>query len=597
MPRIDADVIKIFRSSGIADEALGNVWQEASQAILLETGQDHSNETEMDNTIDWKDFLVLLDICYRMSGNGLESFLMRFPLPLARTISIRGKRNPFHTKPATESANSKPSPSIARKAVPSSPTGSTHFKSKIRSMPASTGSSPGATSEVGFSLPTSPKQRFDSLKHGGVSGAWYLENLQEDSHAEGLKEFYAVLDSSTMSGLETANVPSLPEVYKTGMIPNLSSGAGIEVVGAQPQVIIPRQLRIGSDELPDRSGLAAPEPTSTLVESQSQENRTSSSARRRSSRVEAANEPASGSASPINQRPVNPPLPGTFEMEVPHCTPETEQIAKNRLIGIEGSGSSRLGDILRSSSKSLLSPAPSGDNQRSSLKSLFLKSKKNQRVGQFSLSTLATGLEMAAREGSLPLIEAFFKFGADPNYSVKGSKPIRHRALNFAAKGGQSHVIDYMILHGADSDPDTLGTALVHAVLAGRVEVATRLIVVHNANVDSGVFLQHDNPEYSSSSQDSALYSHIEYVNVLSAASKILNRDERVRFIQLLVRKNCNLNAYSWKAYKFYELKRRQDTYPSRVLVQELFGYSPLARFTPICPASVRLLLQGMHLF
>jgi hypothetical protein len=532
--------------------------------------------------MDWKDFLVLLDMCYRMSGNDLKSFLMRFPLPSARTTYIRGKRNPFHTKPvpATEPANSKPSPSVARKAVPSSPTGSTHFKSQIRSMPASTGSSPGRTNEVGFSLPTSPKQRFDSLKHRGVSGAWYLEDLQEDSHAEGLKEFYAVFDSSTMSGPETANVPSLPEVYKAGMIPNLSSGAGIEVVGAQPQVIIPRQLRTGSNERPDRSGLAAPEPTSTLVARQSQENRASSSARRRSSREEAANEPASGSASPINRRPVHPPLPGTFEMEVPHCTPETEQIAKNRIIGIEGSGSPGWGDILRSS-----------------LKSLFLKSKNNQRVGQFSLSTLAAGLEMAAREGSLPLIEAFFKFGADPNYSVTGSKPIRHRALNFAAMGGQSHVIDYMILHGADSDPDTLGTALVHAVLAGRVEVATRLIVVHNANVDPGVFLQHDNPEYSTCSQDSALYSHIEYVNVLSAASKILNRDERVRFIRLLVRKNCNLNAYSWKAYKFYELKRRSDTYPSRVLVQELFGYSPLARFTPICPALVRLLLQGMHLF
>jgi hypothetical protein len=62
MPRIDADVIKIFRLSGIADEALGNVWQEASQAILLETGQDHSNETERTTLWIGKIFLSSL-IC------------------------------------------------------------------------------------------------------------------------------------------------------------------------------------------------------------------------------------------------------------------------------------------------------------------------------------------------------------------------------------------------------------------------------------------------------------------------------------------------------------------------------------------------------
>lgn len=168
----------------------------------------------------------------------------------------------------------------------------------------------------------------------------------------------------------------------------------------------------------------------------------------------------------------------------------------------------------------------SEDIFRLSLKSLSLsRSKKDQESSQFSLLTLATGPERAAKKGSLPIIEAFFEFGADPDYSVRGYKPIRQRALDLAATAGQSRGIYYMIQHGADSA--AVNTALTYAVLAGKAELATRLIVVRHADVDSGVYLQHDNPGCGPLA-NSGLHSHIEYLDVFSAASNIFDKDERV---------------------------------------------------------------------
>jgi hypothetical protein len=141
---------------------------------------------------------------------------------------------------------------------------------------------------------------------------------------------------------------------------------------------------------------------------------------------------------------------------------------------------------------------------------------------------------------------------------------------------------------GADSI--SVNTALVHTILAGKIEIARRLITVYHANVNSGVFLQHDNSAWSPNQQKTALRGNIEYLNVLSAAAKILDKDERVRLVELLIRRGCNVNAYIWKAYKFKEYKVGLKAFYELNLgsvprsVENGFGYSSLASFTSTCP-------------
>lgn len=95
-------MVKVLRSSGLTDETLGNAWQEASQAILLDTDSDPRDDLQMEDAMEWRDFIILLDTCYRMSTNDLKSFMKRFSLPSARSTAIRGKKNPFQAKPASD---------------------------------------------------------------------------------------------------------------------------------------------------------------------------------------------------------------------------------------------------------------------------------------------------------------------------------------------------------------------------------------------------------------------------------------------------------------------------------------------------------------
>lgn len=415
----------------------------------------------------------------------------------------------------------------------------------------------------------------------------YLEDLQEHSHADGLKEFTAAYGSSTLAGLETASVSTFsdaPEVYESDVIP-LIPGAS-RMAGNNP-----RQRPISLDQRSDYSGIDPFTTPRTSNASQKELEHLYKASSRGSLQGSIIRKPTPRSALSIDSRTGNPPSPGIFEVEAPHCTPETRRIVKNRLMEIESSDPS----------------ASSGDLSRGLKRLSLSRSKSDQTVqtSQFSLSTLATGLERSIQEGSLPIVEAFFEFGADPNYSTRGSKvskPIRHRALDFAAISGHSLIVDYLVHRGADST--AVNTALVYAVIAGKVDIATRLIEVHHANVDSGVYLQQNNPDYNVYAR-TGLRSHIEYLNVLSAALDITDQDERIRFVRLLISRNCNVNASIWKVYKIKEViaqKRLTATedqqgvhigYPK--IVHDGFGYSPLARFTPMCPVSVKILLQGMR--
>ena len=287
-----------------------------------------------------------------------------------------------------------------------------------------------------------------------------------------------------------------------------------------------------------------------------------------------------GPTSPVDQGAGDFPLPGISEGEAPRSSPETRQAAQQRLWDIERSDPSN-------SSKSFLTGLR----------------KRNQSGSQFSLSILAAGLEAAAKEGSHLIVEALFEFGADANFSIKGSKPTRHRALEFAATAGHPIIIDYIIRRGADST--AINSALVHALVAGKADIATHLIMNHNPDVDFGTFLQRANPNYGSFAH-TGYRAQCEYLNVLSAASNIAEKEERLRFIELLLSKNCDVNAYIWTVFKLKESIGPKGLTPEEMeneshfgvpkIVQDGLGYSPLARFAPICAESVKTLLQGMHL-
>jgi hypothetical protein len=582
---------------------LGHAWQEASQAILLERRADASYNAEIEDTMQWQDFIILLDACCRLSGNDIEYFLKRFPLPSARTIAIRGRRNPFQAKPEVDPFSP----------IPVSPMSSPDLRQSVHSI-ATIKSSPSPP--LASSYLTSPEsshswtkkmvdssapQHDSALQNTGLlavprltpqNGKTYLEELQESSHADGLKEFNAVYGSSILSDMKPASFvsrrSSVLEIYESDTMPLLPGASRMGV--AKRRTDSPdTQNRYGSfDTQSDYSGIEAFEQPRTPKIRRKELDRSSQSSLRGSLQGEVIRKPLSISMSSVNQQSSNRRLSGSVELEAPLCTPATRQIAKSRLLEIQGKDTS----------------ASSVEFMKGYLKGLSLSgNKKDQGNRQFSLSTLATALEGAAKEGSLPIIQAFFELGADPNYSSRGSKPTRHRALDFAAISGQSLVVDYLIHRGADCT--AVNTALVHAALAGKVEIATRLVVVHYADVDSGMYLKFKNPEYGSMA-NTGLRSHIEYVNVISAASKITDKAQRLQFLQLLISKNCNLNAETWKVYQLKEmispkaltageLEGVQPGFPK--IVHDGFGCSPLARFTPLCSASVKLLLQGISHF
>ena len=168
----------------------------------------------------------------------------------------------------------------------------------------------------------------------------------------------------------------------------------------------------------------------------------------------------------------------------------------------------------------------SEDIFRLSLKSLSLsRSKKDQESSQFSLLTLGTGPERAAKKDFFLSSKPFLSLEQIQTTALGDTSRFANVLSTLAATAGQSRGIYYMIQHGADSA--AVNTALTYAVLAGKAELATRLIVVRHADVDSGVYLQHDNPGCEPLA-NSGLHSHIEYLDVFSAASNIFDKDERV---------------------------------------------------------------------
>lgn len=388
----DADVVRTLRSSGIADEALGDAWQEASQAVLLSTSaNDSTNIDVVQDTMEWRDFIVLLDTCYRMSACDLQVFLERFQLPSPRMTNIRGKKNPFRAVSPMDSVLSNSPPDVTGKALSSSP--------KYR--------------ENGFD-DTSRRPSAAVPPPIPPKAPRYLEDLQGDTHADGLKEYAAIHGSPIQSGLIAVGGPDTLQVYEPGLMPTVSRETSSEAFKSslQLQAFVNRAHRTPFD---DHAGFDAFEARS-LATSQSSHDHAIT-------------------ISDHSMTSVLLPLPGSFEVDVPHCTPLARQIARNRLIGIDGR------DSLSSSNK---------DGLKGSLKRLSLSLNKNfdEGRGEFSLSSLATGLEGAAREGSLSIIEAFFELGADPNYSTKGPKPIRHRALELGATEGHSAVVDYSSYSG-----------------------------------------------------------------------------------------------------------------------------------------------------
>lgn len=116
----------------------------------------------------------------------------------------------------------------------------------------------------------------------------------------------------------------------------------------------------------------------------------------------------------------------------------------------------------------------------------------------YSLDALAHVLEDAAQEGNLPLVEALFGLGVNPNFrSVNKIKNRRHNALNNAVAAGHVDVIDYLIRRGATFDGgegngrlkgkekdgfEAIDYKLLDVAYAGFMDVAKYLVVNQGAN-------------------------------------------------------------------------------------------------------------------
>jgi hypothetical protein len=105
-----------------------------------------------------------------------------------------------------------------------------------------------------------------------------------------------------------------------------------------------------------------------------------------------------------------------------------------------------------------------------------------------SQEALASVLENAAEEGSLPLVKAAISLGADPK-TLKAKKAAAHEALAKATVGGYARVVDYLLTMGASyGEPQKkavytpLDRALLTAAYKGHAELVGVLVSGHGAN-------------------------------------------------------------------------------------------------------------------
>jgi len=266
-------------------------------------------------------------------------------------------------------------------------------------------------------------------------------------------------------------------------------------------------------------------------------------------------EPAAVSISPIPYDiPEIPPYDIGGE-SLSLVTADTRQIARNRLIAL----------------KDQSYPSKEVISRRKSV----LGFKKTVEA-EFSLSILADALERAVHEDNLPLVATFIEFGADANnrQNVAKTKFERHAALQIAATAGYSHIIDYLIEKGADST--AINNALIFATAACQLNLAMRLISVHGADVNTFAKLPAE-PIYGVSK-------HEVYINALGLAANIKEEQERIRFVEFLIERQCDVNGIVWRQYK------------TTTNQQYGFGYSNLALFVSQCATTVdRLLKAGAH--
>lgn len=244
------------------------------------------------------------------------------------------------------------------------------------------------------------------------------------------------------------------------------------------------------------------------------------------------------------------PSSSIFEAEVPDVTVESRRIARNRLIALQDKES-----------------APKPFEGRSL--SIFGRKKASNA---YSLSILATGLENAAKEGSLPLVATFMEFGADPNYRSKAARE-RHDALQYAATRGHTGIVEYLVRKGADST--AVNNALIHAILRAHIDLAMRLISAHGADVNTFKYLPVKPGGALNFSKGRV------YANVLAIAAFINNNHDRIRLVQLLLAQKCDIDNIIWFLYK------------TAKNVEYGFGYSNLALFVPKCPFTVDILLKS----
>ena len=595
----DVDIVNVLRLSNMSDEALGNAWQEASEAVLFETDLKGPTSADVENAMEWRSFIVLLDRCCRISASDLGSFLGHFPLPLPPTAVTWSKRNPFQTNPFAKSATQLSSGNMSRNMHSNETNGRRHSQSHDSRHPASPLHSQEASqSWTSKAVPSSPSYDKDALENGSrrtqaarPRASSYLEDLQDlhlSSYPDGLEVVSATPVRSTMSRPETESVRTTSTLtnptrtYEADTAPSPSTDVPqlgrFEFSRTKSEPPVPLNHPF-FDEHAELEAPTTPRSPSSPSTTQKELPQIPKAARRTSLLGRMRSGSSSGPASPVDQRTGEFSMPGIPELESSQATSEARRIAQRHLMDMQGS-----------------------DLPNKSKSSSFSLHRRSQSSDQFSLSMLAAGLEATAKEGSLPVVEAMFESGADPNFSVRGSRPTRHRALEIAAITGHPHIIDYMIRRGADST--AVNTSLIHSVLAGNTDMATHLILSHHADVDYGIVLQHANPTYGSYAR-TGYREHVEYLNVLSAASSLTDKEKRLRFLKVLLSKNCNVNASIWTVYKLKEIIKPSmlsqvelETgahYGTPKIVHDGFGYSPLARFTPICLESVKLLLRGMH--
>jgi ankyrin repeat protein len=250
------------------------------------------------------------------------------------------------------------------------------------------------------------------------------------------------------------------------------------------------------------------------------------------------------------------PSSGIFEAEVPDVTAESRRIARNRLIALQDK-----------------EPAPKPFEVRSL--SIFGRKKASDAPASraaYSWSILATGLENAAKEGSLPLVATFIEFGADPNYRSKSPR-VRHDALQYAATGGYTGIVEYLVRKGADTI--AVNNALIYAILRGHVDLAMRLISAHRADVNTFKYLPVKQGGALNFSKGRV------YANALAIAAFINNKHDRIRLVQFLLAQKCDIDNIIWFLFKTAEN------------VEYGFGYSNLALFVPKCPFTVDILLKS----